>query len=149
MDNLSAHRIPAVHAPDIVGAVAGPLLFIILISLLREPTRQRFNAVFVAGAATAYLRGGFGPWEMILPVLVALCAFKGLTSYRFIGLAWLIHAGWDVLHHLHGNPILPFMPASSAGCALCDTLLAVWFLAGAPSPWALLRPREMSTNDLR
>jgi hypothetical protein len=50
-----------------------------------------------------------------------------------------MHAGWDVVHHLWGNPIWPFMPTSSFGCMVFDTLIAIWFLAGAPtiSPLAL------------
>jgi hypothetical protein len=39
----------------------------------------------------------------------------------------------DLPHHLWGNPIWPFMPTSSFGCMIFDTLIAVWFLAGAPS----------------
>ncbi len=143
MENVLAHPVPAVHAPDVIGAVVGPLLFILLVTRVAEPARRRFNALFVAGAATAYLSGGLGPVELLLPVVVTVCAYKGLTSYRFIGMAWLAHAGWDVLHHLHGNPILPFMPASSFGCAVCDSILAAWCLAGAPSPWAVPRRSEI------
>jgi len=39
----------------------------------------------------------------------------------------------DLPHHLWGNPIWPFMPTSSFGCMIFDTLIAAWFLAGAPS----------------
>jgi hypothetical protein len=44
-----------------------------------------------------------------------------------------MHAAWDVPHHLWGHPIWPFMPTSSFGCVIFDTLIAIWFLAGAPS----------------
>ena len=40
---------------------------------------------------------------------------------------------WDLVHHFYGNPIVPSLPASPAGCAITDTLLAIWFFAGAPS----------------
>jgi len=30
-----------------------------------------------------------------------------------------------------GNPIWPFMPTSSWGCMIFDSLIALWFLAGA------------------
>jgi hypothetical protein len=136
---MTAHVVPAVHASDLIGSVAGAIVFILIMSLVREPTRQRFSAVFVAGAGSAYLGGGLGLWEFVLPVAVTACAYRGLTAYRFIGLAWLLHAGWDVLHHYHGNPLLGFMPASSAGCALTDAIWAAWFLARAPSVWDLLR----------
>jgi hypothetical protein len=45
----------------------------------------------------------------------------------------LIHAGWDIAHHLWGNPIWPFMPSSAFGCMIFDGMIAPWFLAGAPS----------------
>jgi len=65
--------------------------------------------------------------------------YLGLRSYRFIGVAWLMHSCWDIVHHLWGNPIWPFMPTSSFGCFVFDSLIGVWFLAGAPSmapfPW--------------
>ena len=35
--------------------------------------------------------------------------------------------------HLWGSPIWPFMPTSSFGCMIFDTLIAIWFLAGAPA----------------
>jgi hypothetical protein len=59
--------------------------------------------------------------------------YRALRSYRYIGLAWLTHAAWDLPHHLLGNPIWPFMRSSSFGCFVFDSLIAVWFLAGAPA----------------
>jgi hypothetical protein len=44
-----------------------------------------------------------------------------------------MHAVWDILHHLWGNPIWPFMATSSFGCMIFDALIACWFVAGAPS----------------
>ena len=45
-----------------------------------------------------------------------------------------LHTGWDVVHHfLRRCPILSFQPTSSAGCAITDLLIALWFFAGAPS----------------
>jgi hypothetical protein len=102
-------------------------------SLVPEPARRKFNAIFGAGAASAYLNGGFGVWELIYPLLVTPIFYRGLESYRYIGLAWLMHAAWDLPHHLWGNPIWPFMASSSLGCVIFDSVIAVWFLAGAPS----------------
>ncbi|MEN0065350.1 MAG: DUF6010 family protein [Myxococcota bacterium] len=62
-------------------------------------------------------------------------ATLGLRAYPFIGAAWMAHVAWDVAHHLHGEPILRFDASSSLGCAVCDTVIAVWFFAGAPSPF--------------
>jgi hypothetical protein len=79
------------------------------------------------------LEGGFGLWELTYPVIGAAIAFRGLRSYRWIGVGWLIHAGWDIAHHVWGNPIWPSMPSSAFGCMIFDSLIATWFLAGAPS----------------
>lgn len=126
-----------VIAPVLIG-----LLYILACSLIKEPARQKFNAVMLAGAGAAYLSGGFGIWEFVFTAGVTFCAYKGIDSYRFIGAGWLLHTVWDALHHLYGNPIIPFVPTSSFGCALCDPVLAVWFLAGAPSVFDLRRGRK-------
>ncbi len=124
---------------DVLGPVMVALVFISLVSLFDEPNRRNFNAIFVAGAGAAYLSGGFGVWEFVFLAVVTYCAYKGLRSYRFIGVGWLLHTGWDVLHHLYGNPIVPFVPDSSLGCAICDPVIALWCFAGAPSVYDLLR----------
>jgi hypothetical protein len=67
------------------------------------------------------------------PVIGAAIGFRALRSYRWIGVGWLIHAGWDIAHRLWGNPIWPFMPSSAFGCMIFDSMIAPWFLAGAPS----------------
>ncbi len=54
------------------------LVFILLSSLFKEPVRQNFNAIFVAGAGAAYLSGGFGVWEFAFTALVTYCAYRGL-----------------------------------------------------------------------
>src|SRR5207244_11747211 len=77
--------------------------------------------------------GGFGPWERLDAPAGLTAAYLGLRSYPMIGLAWLMHAGWDVLHHFYGNAIWPFMPTSSLGCMIFDAVIALWFLAGAPA----------------
>jgi len=119
--------------------VAG--VFILLASLVREPARQRFNAILVAGAGAAYFSGGLGAWEYAFTAVLTVVAYLGLSSYRFLALAWLLHAGWDVVHHLDGHPIILLAPTSSLGCAITDPLLAGWFFLGAPSVPALLRRR--------
>jgi len=45
----------------------------------------------------------------------------------------LMHSCWDIAHHLWGNPLWPFMPTSSFGCMMFDAVIAIWFIAGAPS----------------
>jgi len=125
---------PPLLIMDFVGPVIGALVFVVIMSLVSEPARRTINAMIVAGASGAYLSGGgFGIWEVVFPVLAMPLAYRGLRSYSFIGLAWLLHSCWDVVHHLWGNPIWPFMPTSSFGCLIFDALIAIWFLAGAPS----------------
>jgi hypothetical protein len=124
---------------DYYGPVIGALLFVLIMSRVPEPARRNFNAIFVAGTCGAYLNGGFGIWELAYPVLATPVVYAGLRSYRFVGIAWLMHAAWDLAHHLWGNPIWPFMPTSSWGCMIFDAIIRIWFLAGAPT---LIRGRE-------
>ena len=124
---------PALVPMDYIGPIVGAAVFVLLMSLVREPARRSFNAVLVAGTAGVYLSGGFGAWELLYPVIVTPVIYLGLSSYRFIGIAWLMHAAWDLPHHFWGRPIWPFMPTSSFGCVIFDTLIGIWFLAGAPS----------------
>jgi hypothetical protein len=118
---------------DYIGPAIGAGVFVLIMSLVREPQRRTFNAVLIAGASGVYMSGGFGVWELVYPAVVTPVVYLGMSSYRFIGIAWLMHAMWDLPHHLWGRPIWPFMPTSSFGCVIFDTLIAIWFLAGAPS----------------
>ena len=124
---------PPLLTGDYLGPVCGAALFVLLMQFVREPSRRTVNVVLVAGTAGTYLSGGFGGWELVYPALVTPILYRAVGSSRFIGLAWLMHAAWDLAHHFWGRPIWPFMPASSFGCFLFDTLIAVWFLAGAPT----------------
>ncbi len=134
---------PILHAPDLIAPVIVAILFILASSLLREPNRRDFMAIMIAGAGAAYLNGGLGKWEFAFTTVVTFLAYRGLHSYRFIGAGWLLHTAWDVLHHLFGNPIVPFVPTSSAGCAIADLVIAAWCFANAPSVY------EMATDTGR
>src|ERR1700730_13746279 len=126
-------------APVIIAIVS-----MLLISLMKEPNRRYCMAIILGGAGSAYLSGGgFGKWEMGFSTVMAICAYQGLRSYRFIGIGWLMHTGWDILHHLYGNPILPFDATSSLGCAICDPVIAAWCLAGAPSLYEVIRGKRI------
>ncbi|AVT31676.1 hypothetical protein C6361_21805 [Plantactinospora sp. BC1] len=112
------------------------VLYVLLNSLIAEPQRRRFNAVVVAGAGAAYLSGGgLGIGEFAFTAVLTYLAYRGLESWRFIGAAWLLHTGWDIVHHLRGEPIIPSAHDSSFGCAICDPVIAIWCLAGGPSLW--------------
>ena len=134
------HTFP-VDLADYLGPAFAALMFILIMSLVREPARRNFNAVFVGGAMGVYISGGLGPWELLFAVIGIFVAYLGLRSHRFIGTAWLMHSTWDLVHHLFGNPIWPFMKTSSFGCLIFDALIAVWFLAGAPSVVEVARER--------
>jgi hypothetical protein len=126
----------------VVAAVLIGVGYVLVNSLIHEPHRRRFNAIMVAGAGAAYLSGGgFGLWEFAFTVVVTYCAYRGLESWTFIGIAWLLHTAWDLAHHLHGNPIIPLAEHSSLGCAICDPVIAIWCLAGGPSVTTPLRSR--------
>jgi len=118
---------------DVLAPIVIALVFIALTSLIREPQRRDFNAIMVAGAGAAYLGAGLGIWEFVYTSAATYLAYRGLRSYTFIGIAWLFHSGWDVIHHFYGNPIVPFLVKSSLGCAICDPVIALWCFAGAPS----------------
>jgi uncharacterized protein DUF6010 len=103
-------------------------------SLVPEPARRRLNAVMVGGAGAAYLSGGgLGAWELAFTTVLAYVAYRGLESWTFIGIGWLLHTAWDVVHHVRGEPILPFADHTSLGCAICDPVIAIWCLAGGPA----------------
>src|ERR1700681_1739364 len=146
MEELVMHPAP-LAVMDYVGPALGALLFVALMSLVAEPTRRTLNAVILAGASGVYLSGGFGLWELTYPVIGAAIGFRALRSYRWIGLGWLIHAVWDIAHHLWGNPIWPFMPSSAFGCMIFDGMIAPWFLAGTPS--FLKRPTPRCASPAR
>jgi Family of unknown function (DUF6010) len=119
------------------------LLFMLAASLLKEPGRRQLMAILVGGAGAAYLSGGgLGMWEFVFTAVMTLVAWRGLQSYRFIGLGWILHTGWDLVHHFYGHPIIPFLPTSSLGCAITDAILALWFFANAPSVFALAKGRH-------
>ena len=127
-------------APVFIG-----ILYALLMSGIREPHRRRFNAIMVAGAGAAYLSSGaFGPWEIAFTAAVTYCAYRGLESWTYIGIAWLLHTALDVVHYIKGSPILPFAHTSSLGCAICDPVIAIWCFGGG-RPIQQLRKRLAST----
>ena len=126
-----------VVAPVLVG-----LVHVALASLLPEPARQRVNALMVAGAGAAYISGGgLGLWELAFATVVTVCAYRGSTNYTWLGVGWLLHTVWDVVHHLRGTPIIPELAHSSFGCAICDPVIAVWLFLGAPSVYGRVLTR--------
>lgn len=130
---------------NILAPIGVAVIYITLSSLIKEPGRKKFNAIMIAGAGAAYIGGGLGPWELAFCTLMTFIAYKALTRYYLIGIGWLLHTAWDIVHHLYGNPIIPFAPLSSFGCAICDPVLAIWFFMGAPSVFELFKKNKLKT----
>src|ERR1044071_1330630 len=111
------------------------LAWIAVFSLVPEPHRRRVNAVVVGGAGAAYISGGgFGLGELAFTTVMTVVAYLGLRSWTFIGVGWLLHTAWDILHPRRGMPLLPSIADSSFGCAICDPVIALWCFAGGRSP---------------
>lgn len=118
----------------VVSAVLIGICYVLVNSVIGESHRRRFNAIMVAGAGAAYLSsGGFGPWEIGFTAVITYCAYRGLESWTYIGIAWLLHTALDVVHYIKGTPILPFAHSSSLGCAICDPVIAIWCFGGGRS----------------
>jgi len=117
----------------VLAAIVIAVIFILVMSLLKEPHRKKVNAIILGGAGGVYWSGGLGVWEFLFGTLLLCVAYKGLNSYTFIGIGWLLHTIWDLVHHFYGEPIVFLEPSSSAGCAICDPIIAVWFFFGAPN----------------
>jgi len=133
----------SVVAPVLVG-----LVYVAVCSLAPEPARQKINAVMVAGAGAAYLSSGaVGMGELAFTAAVTVCAYLGLANYAWLGVGWLLHTGWDVVHHLKDAPIIPALAESSFGCAICDPVIALWLFLGAPSVWTALRTRRSAPTS--
>jgi Family of unknown function (DUF6010) len=134
-----------VVAPVVVG-----LVYIVVVSVVPAPAHQRVNAVVLAGAGAAYISGGsLGLGELAFTTVVTFCAYRGLTTYAWLGVGWLLHTAWDVVHHLRGDPIIPELQHSSFGCAICDPVIAVWMFLAAPSIYRLRRAADRSSSVLR
>ncbi|WP_236048597.1 DUF6010 family protein [Paractinoplanes ovalisporus] len=115
------------------------LIFIGVVSFVPEPQRQRLNALLIAGAGGIYISGGgFGLWELAFAAVMVAVAWAGLRSWTFIGIGWLLHTAWDILHHRRGTPLIPSLHDSSFGCAICDPVIALWCFAGGRSPKELI-----------
>ena len=138
---MQLHPTPDLQIIQLIAPIIVALLYVSACSFFEEPNRRHFNAIMIGGAGAAYLNGGFGIWEFAFTAVVTYLAYEGLKSYRFIGIGWLLHSGWDVMHHLYGNPIVPFSPTSSLGCAICDPVIALWCFAGGPSAFDVMRRR--------
>jgi Family of unknown function (DUF6010) len=116
-------------------------IFVTVMSLLKEPWRQKINAGLIAVAGGAYINGGLFPFDNLFNILLVFIAYKGLQDYKFIALGWILHTFFDIVHHFYANPIDPTIPYSTNVCAFFDPLIALWFFFGAPSIFGLARKK--------
>ncbi len=116
------------HIMDFIGPALAALSFIFIMRKIPEPMRHKFNLVLVAGAGAAYLNGGLGFWEYPYVLFASVLAYKGWGSYKYIGIAWLCHTAWDLVHHFFADPIWPWLATSSIGCAVFDAVIGLWFI---------------------
>ncbi len=138
---------PPISPLNIVAPIVAAGVFIGLTSLFKEPTRQKFSALFIAGAGFVYFGSSFRGWEVACGALFLWLAYRSLTDYKFVGIGWMVHVAWDIVHHLYGQPILSYVPLSSFGCAICDTGIALWYFLGAPSVWNLTAQKTKKTHS--
>ena len=128
------HPEPSLQPLDYAMPALSAAIFVLVMSRVRPEVRLPLNAVLVIGASGVYMNGGFGLWQLAYAALAGpVLGYWALRSYYVIGICWLVHATWDLLPHSYGTPIWAFMPSSSVGCLIFDTLISVWFLAGAPA----------------
>ena len=104
------HNSPPVLLIDYIGPIVSAAVFVTVMSLVKEPSRRTFNAIFAAGATGVYLSGGFGPWELLypaiaMPVVIFRASFVSSHRNRMDHALLLGHRAPSV-----GNPIWPFMP---------------------------------------
>lgn len=125
-----------------LGAVVIAGLYISIFSLVKEPQRQIINALIIVGAGAVYWSGGLGFYEFPLGVIMIFLAYKGLKNYKYLALGWMVHTVYDLLHHIYGSPIVPMESSSSAGCAICDPILALWLFNGAPNVFQFFHRKQ-------
>ncbi len=70
--------------------------------------------------------------KLAFTAATTFCAYGGLRSWKWIAVPGSAHM-LGHRHALRGANILPFVPHSSTGCAICDPVIAIWFFAGGPS----------------
>ncbi len=122
-------------------AIILALIFIAIMSVLKEPLRQKINAGLIAMAGGAYINGGLMPFDQLFNVLLVFMAYKGLQNYKFIALGWILHTCWDIIHHFYANPIDVTRPDSTNVCAFFDPIIALWFYFQAPSVFDFARKK--------
>jgi hypothetical protein len=74
---MQIHATPAIQLVGVVMPIVIALLFIAAASALREPSRQKFMAIMMAGAGSAYLNEGWGNGNLLSPPLLRTAPIEG------------------------------------------------------------------------
>lgn len=81
------------------------MVFVAVVRRRGPESRSRLLSVGLAAAALIYLvfaiAAGGGMWipvELLLAVSFSLMAFSTQRSALLLGVAWLLHVGWDAMH---------------------------------------------------
>jgi Family of unknown function (DUF6010) len=143
---MNSHIIPDFTLANFILAIILAPIFIIIMSLLKEPLRQKINAGLIAVAGGAYINAGLMPFDQLFNVVLVFVAYKGLQNYKFIALGWIIHTCWDIVHHFYGHPIDFAVPESTNVCAFFDVLIAIWFFFNAPSVFDYVKAKFRPTH---
>ncbi len=128
---------------DILSSLLGGVIFITLVSFIKEPYRQKTMVIMLGVAGGVYVNNSLG-LGMPIAILLGYFAYQGLNSYKFIAFGWLIHTVADIFHHIKGYPMIHNDALSSFGCAIFDVIIAIWFLVDAPS---IYKPFQKLSNN--
>ena len=93
----------------------------IIFGVMRVVNFAQGDFMMLGMYVTYYLVTGFGILAFLGPY-VGPVAGAALAGPIVFGIGWLLHTAWDILHHLYGNPLLPFSATSSLITLFCSTL---------------------------
>lgn len=127
--------------------IASIAVFLVLFGTIAEPRRQQAMVVILGVAAGVYIDGGMGWINIAFTIAIGYCAYRGLRSYSWLGMGWLLHTGIDILQHRAGLPIWEVLPHSSFGCAVVDPVIALWCFASGPALNDWWRRRSGASNS--
>ena len=133
---------------EILPPIGQSLIFVFLISIIREPYRQRSMAIMLALAGGVYINNAYQLMPEIFALVIAIFSLLGLKNYKFIGIGWLLHSAYDWIHYTNGFPMINHAPGSAFGCAIFDIGIAVYFFFNAPNLLSIIKSKIFQTTKL-
>jgi hypothetical protein len=113
------------------------LIFVRAVASRTDALRLRLPAMGLAVAAGIYVVFALvalsGEWILVeigLAITFSLTAFVTVRAALLLGLAWMLHVGWDAihLHYLEGAIAPEWYPPL---CMAFDVLVGVWLIREA------------------